>query len=319
MFNGLKIKPNSIKLSSFVGGAAIAAATLALTGTALPASAASITYSNWANIGPQRIGDADNGKFTLKVTDGADVGATGKALFQFKSVSLAANNLISEVYFNDASGLFKKDTISTPVYGKGQEKNTIVSYDTTVNYQPYASVASTSGGLSTSLNGLDFVYNDNITLPQGNSINVQKPNFGFNRNGGNTNSISVGETLGILVDLADGKDFTSVLNALTQTNGLIVAAHIIGYPNPNDKNNGLSDGFYYGNPGLTTTPPAGTDSAIFYDSYKTPTDPNPVTRTTAPGQAVPEPLTILGAATAAGFGASFKRRLAKVKGNQKAD
>jgi hypothetical protein len=314
MFNGLKIKPNSIKLSSFVGGAAIAAATLALTGTALPASAASITYSNWANIGPQRIGDADNGKFTLKVTDGADVGATGKALFQFKSVSLAANNLISEVYFNDTSGLFKKDTTVTPIYSKG--KNPVITgYDTTFNYQPYASVASTSGGLSTSLNGLDFVYNANITLPQGNAINVQKPNFGFNRNGGNTNSISVGETLGILVDLADGKDFTSVLNALTQTNGLIVAAHIIGYAG------GLSDGFYYGNPGLTTTPPAGTDSAIFYDSYKTPTDPNPVTRTTAPapGQAVPEPLTILGAATAAGFGASFKRRLAKAKGNQQAD
>jgi hypothetical protein len=41
--------------------------------------------------------------------------------------------------------------------------------------------------------------------------------------------------------------------------------------------------------------------------------------TSTPGAAVPEPLTILGAATAAGFGASFKRRLAKAKGNQKAD
>ena len=313
MFNGLKIKPNSIKLSSLVGGAAIAAATLALTGTASPASAASITYSNWANIGPQDIGDADNGKFTLKVTDGADVGAVGKALFQFKSVSLAANNLISEVYFNDASGLFKKDTISTPVYGKGQEKDTIVGYDTTFDYQPYASVASTSGGLSTSLNGLDFVYNADTTLPQGNSINLQKPTFGFDRSGGNSNAISVGETLGIFVDLADGKDFNSVLNALTQTNGLIVAAHIIGY------SGSKSDGFYYGNPTFTNgIAPAGTDDPVFYDGYKTPTDPNPATAT-APGQAVPEPLTILGAVTAAGFGASFKRRLAKVKGNQKAD
>ncbi len=35
--------------------------------------------------------------------------------------------------------------------------------------------------------------------------------------------------------------------------------------------------------------------------------------------AVPEPLTILGAATAAGFGASFKRRLAKAKGSKKAE
>jgi len=55
---------------------------------------------------------------------------------------------------------------------------------------------------------------------------------------------------------------------------------------------------------------------IFYDGYQPPTNPNPAP---APGQAVPEPLTILGAATAAGFGASFKRRLAKVKGNQKTD
>jgi hypothetical protein len=39
----------------------------------------------------------------------------------------------------------------------------------------------------------------------------------------------------------------------------------------------------------------------------------------APPAAVPEPLTILGAATAAGFGAAFKRRLAKIKDNQKAD
>jgi hypothetical protein len=39
----------------------------------------------------------------------------------------------------------------------------------------------------------------------------------------------------------------------------------------------------------------------------------------ASAAAVPEPLTILGAATAAGFGAAFKRRLAKIKDNQKAD
>jgi hypothetical protein len=313
MFNELKIKANSINIASLVGGATIAAATLVLTGSILPASAASITYSTWANIGPQLIGDADNGKFTLKITDGGDVGAAGKVLFQFQSISLAANNLISQVYFNDASGLFKKDTVVTNVYGTGNQKDTIVGTTTTYDYKPYASVASTSSGLSTSVNGLDFVYNPSTTLPQGNAINVQKPTFSFDRSGGNTNSISVGETLGVLVDLADGKDFISVLNALTETNGLIVAAHIIGY----DKN--LSDTFYYGNPTFTGgTLPAGTDDPVFYDGYKTPTDPNPDTKTTAlaPGTAVPEPLTILGAATAAGFGAFFKRRLAKLKDNQ---
>ena len=49
---------------------------------------------------------------------------------------------------------------------------------------------------------------------------------------------------------------------------------------------------------------------------------NPVynpSSSSAPGTAVPEPLTILGAATAAGFGAAFKRRLAKAKDHQKAD
>jgi hypothetical protein len=316
MFNGLKIKNNSAKLLSVVSGTAIAAATLVLTGGILPASAASITYSTWSNIGPQLIGDADNGKFTLKVTDGGDIGAAGKVLFQFQSISLAANNLISQVYFNDASGLFKRDTIVTDVYGTGKDKDKIVGTTTTFDYQPYTSVASVSSGLSTSVNGLDFVYNSNTTLPQGTAINVQKPTFGFDRSGGNENSISVGETLGILVDLSSGKDFNSVLNSLTKTSDLIVAAHIIGY----DK--GLSDTFYYGNPTFKNgIPPAGTDDPIFYDGYKTPTDPNPDTKTTAsaPGTAVPEPLTILGAATAAGFGAAFKRHLAKAKDNQKAD
>ena len=210
--------------------------------------------------------------------------------------------MISEVYFNDASGLFKTTTTCTK---------------TTYN-------AAVSTAYSTSVNGLNLAYNPTTTLPQGNSIGLSKPTFSFNKtnssekNGckGNDCSISRGETLGIFVDLVDGKNFNSVLNALTQTNGLIVAAHIIGYPNPDDSKNGLSDTFYYGNSGLTTTPPAGTDSAIFYDGYQPPTNPNP---NPAPGQAVPEPLTILGAATAAGFGASFKRRLAKAKGNQKAD
>ena len=86
MFNGLKIKTNSINLLSLVGGAAIAAATLALTGTALPASAASITYSNWANIGPQSIGDRDNGKFTLKITDGGDVSRVSARKKETKNV-----------------------------------------------------------------------------------------------------------------------------------------------------------------------------------------------------------------------------------------
>ena len=307
MFNGLKIKTNSINLLSLVGGAAIAAATLALTGTALPASAASITYSNWANIGPQSIGDRDNGKFTLKITDGGDVSQAGKVLFQFTSDSLADGIYISEVYFFDNGGLFKKTS------GK---------YNASVSPTFSDAIANTS-----SYSGLSFA-DGSRNLPQGSSVNLTasttlgKSSFSFNKSGsgGNVNSISAGETLGVLVDLATGKSFTDVLNSLTQNSNLIVAAHIIGYPNLNDPDNGLSDGFYYGNPYSTSD--NGTGDAIFYDGYKTPTDPNPDTRTTAPAPvpaAVPEPLTILGAATAAGFGASFKRRLAKVKGNQKAD
>jgi len=293
MSNGLKIKTNSTKCLSLVGGAAIATATLALTGTALPASAASITYSKWANIGPVTVGDNDNGNFSLKITDGADVSQAGKVLFQFTS-SLADGIYIPTVYFYDDAGLFKKT---------GSNYN--ASFST-----PFSdTVANTS-----SYSGLSFAYDNNANLPQGSSITLTqgsslgKASFGFNKSGGNKNAISAGETLGILVDLATGKSFTDVLNSLTKNSDFIVAAHLTGYTGKD-----ASDTFYYGNP-YTTTP--GTDSAIFYDGYQPPTNPNP---NPAPGQAVPEPLTILGAATAAGFGAAFKRRLAKVKGNQKAD
>jgi hypothetical protein len=297
MFNGLKIQTNSSRFLSLVGGATIAAATLVLTGSILPASAASITYSTWANIGPVTVGDKDNGNFSLKITGGADsaVGQAGQVLFQFTS-SLADGIYIPSVYFYDNAGLFKKT---------GNEYNASVS--TTFS----DAVANTS-----SYSGLSFYYDNNTNLPQGSSITLTngsslgKASFGFNKSGGNKNTISGGETLGILVDLATDKSFTDVLNSLTKNSDFIVAAHLTGYSGKD-----ASDTFYYGNP-YTTTP--GTDSAIFYDSYKTPTDPNPATKTTAlaPGTAVPEPLTILGAATAAGFGAFFKRRLAKLKDNQ---
>lgn len=65
----------------------------------------------------------------------------------------------------------------------------------------------------------------------------------------------------------------------------------------------------------STTGGSGSVKELGYagSAIDTPLAPAPVPA------AVPEPLTILGAATAAGFGASFKRRLAKAKGNQKTD
>ena len=315
MFNQLKIKTKSVNVNSLVGSVAV----IALAGIFLssaPANAASITYSRWANIGPQTIGDGDNGKFTLKITDGEDVGQKGKALFQFSSDTLADANYISTVYFQDKGGLFATTTTTTTTAKNGKTTTTTTTtYNASVSTTFSDAVANTS-----SLSGLDFAYGT-ATLSQGNSIGFNT-SFSFDKagSGGNKNAISPGETLGILVDLSAGKTFNDILNSLTQNDNLIVAAHIIGYPNPADPANGLSDGFYYGNPfAKGTTPTAGTDSPVFYDTYKTTSDPNPATVASAPpnpvtppsSSAVPEPFTILGAATALGLGASFKRRLAK--------
>lgn len=292
MFNRLKIKTNSINLTSLVGGVAVIALA-GLFSSSAPANAASITYSRWSNIGPQDIGDADNGKFTLKITDGADVGQAGKVLFQFSSNTLADINYISEVYFQDKGGLFATTTTTG--------NNPTTTYNASVSSAFSDDVANKS-----SLSGLSFDYGAK-NLSQNTSIGGFDTSFSFGKSGGggNSNSISPGETLGVLVDLNTGKTFNDILNGLTQNDSLIVAAHIIGYAG------GKSDGFYYGNPFINgAKPPTGTDSAVFYEGYKTANDPNPANSTPV-GTAVPEPLTILGAVTAAGFGAAFKRRSAK--------
>ncbi|UXE60703.1 MAG: PEP-CTERM sorting domain-containing protein [Woronichinia naegeliana WA131] len=310
MFNQLKIKTDSVNINSLIGTVAVIALTRIFLSSA-PANAASITYSRWANIGPQTIGDGDNGKFTLKITDGEDVGQKGKALFQFSSNTLADANYISTVYFQDKGGLFATTTTTTTTTAKNGKTTTT----TTTKYNASVSTTFSDAAANTSsLSGLDFAYGT-ATLSQGNSIGFNT-SFSFDKagSGGNKSSISPGETLGILVDLSAGKTFNDILNSLTQNDNLIVAAHIIGYANSR------SDGFYYGNPfAKGTTPPAGTDSPVFYDTYKTTSDPNPATVASAPSDtvtppsssAVPEPFTILGSATALGLGASFKRRLAK--------
>jgi hypothetical protein len=241
MFNGLKIKTNSINLFSLVGGATIAAATLAL--TAGNASAATFGFSN---IFPgDLVGDAFNNDYKLDVTDEG----SGMIRFAFSNISTATNfqSAIKQVAFSSI--------------------NTSLLSGQTTNYQNSGTVG---------------FQNSTQNLSQSNNISGWSgETWGAKTNGANSNAVQSGEILGIKF----GGDFNAVIAAIGNGD-LKIGIHV------GSLLNGASDSYV-----LSPTPA-----------------PAP-----APGQAVPEPLTILGAATAAGFGASFKRRLAKVKGNQKAD
>lgn len=281
-----------------------------------PANAASVTYSQWLNVGPATVGDADNKKFSLTITDGADFGESGKILFQFTSKSLADSVKIGTVYFFDMGGLFtQKSTTVTATQGSKTTTTTEPRYG-------YVSDSNSDAIANNSSNsGLNFSYGTNVNFPQGNAAFNNLPNATFVFDGGGGKyALQTGETLGVLAYLAPNKTFVDVLSSLTQNSNLIIGAHLLGYTG------GVSDGFYYGRASVKSG--TATDSALtagpngtplYYDSYGTTSDPNPATRPSPsptpppPGTAIPEPLTILGATTAAGLGATFKRRLRKAE------
>jgi hypothetical protein len=241
MFNGSKIKTNSINLLSLVGGTAIAAATLAL--TAGNASAATI--------------------FNLDST--ITSGNLSTPTYNFGTVTLTQNG--NKVDVSVALNQAWKILTFNLNYAPGVAGNTISSSNSTISF---TSNGKTLGGAG---NGAALGFD--IELP----------------NSGNIGSIQT-----FLTTLSTGD-----AGGLTEANFLSKNA------------GGLFAGIHIANNNLGTLP--GGVSSIAIGSVTQ----APASAPVATPAAVPEPLTILGAATAAGFGASFKRRLAKAKGNQKAD
>jgi hypothetical protein len=233
MFNGLKIKTNSINLLSLVGGATIAAATLAL--TAGNASAGTLTFNLDSTIIGGNVGSSIN-YGTVKLDDSNISGNNGIDV----TVNLSQAWKPLSLYLN---------------YGGS---STIASSTTAIAPYPSKSVG--------------FALNNKKVQGSGNygNFDLEIPNGGNLGNFTSTWKTTLKASSGSL-SLTDF-DFKD-------SQGKLYAALHIG-------NNGLN------------TLPGGVGSIAIGASTKPGTGTGP-----GGGQAVPEPLTILGAATAAGFGA----------------
>jgi hypothetical protein len=262
MSNGLKIKPNSTKLLSLVGGAAIAAATLAL--TADSASAGTLSFSFETVFNGTSPGGNNGSAAPYATAVFTDVDANTVSLTLTSSLENAAH-YISDMTFNFNPLKSLSDLAITQASGSGTLTNPSVT---------------ASGGIVKNANNLSLGGSGST----GTGFDIQF-NWGSANSGGGIQRFNNTDTNMFTITSASGvsvQDF----NYLT-SNNRYAGIHVAGI------NNNQSGA-------------VASASAVY-------------TPTTAPGQAVPEPLTILGAATAAGFGAAFKRRLAKAKDNQKAD
>lgn len=272
MFNGLKIKTNSINLLSLVGGTAIAAATLALTAGSASAGTLSFDFSNLFN-GTSPGTNSSVAPYARAVF--TDVNSTTVSLMLTSSLENSAH-YISDMVFNFNPSKSVTGLTITQASGSGTLTNPSV---TTNNGIVKSTNGVSLGGSGTTGTGFDIQFNWGSANSGG---GIQR----FNNI--DTNTFTITSSSGLSVqDFNYKTSNTTASGTGTAGTDRYAGVHVAGI------NSNASGAVASGTP--TYVP------------------------TTAPGQAVPEPLTILGAATAAGFGAAFKRRLAKVKGNQKAD
>jgi hypothetical protein len=260
MFNGLKIKTNSIKLSSFFGGAAIAAATLAL--TAGNASAGTLSFQVATQYGSTDV------EYDIKITDLAANAGVQVSVNQSATSPNSADLL--GLFFNLTPGNASNFGITSSSFTKisGDDITKVCFIDNECD-----SGNNVKGDLVNALN-----------------VAVGSKNFDIGLQLGSTGSSG---------GLVKSSVFSIASSSLTTANFLNQAFAVRAQSAGINGDGSVKELGYAGS--AIDTPPAPAPA------------PAPVPA------AVPEPLTILGAATAAGFGASFKRRLAKVKGNQKAD
>lgn len=269
MFNGLKIKTNSINLFYLVGGATIAAATLAL--TAGSASAGTLTF-NFGLPGNNTIITGSN----YQAFNGADPTSSAPYLQAvFTDIVQGGKNAVALKLTSSLTN--EKEFFSNATFNFDPSKTlTNLTISQNAANAPIDVARTTSIVTTANTVKLDGSGNQKFDI----QINWETSNKKDRFNGSDVNTFLITSTENAGVSVVD---FNKQQNA--NNTGYFAGVHIQG--------NGASGAVASGTP--TYVP------------------------TTAPGQAVPEPLTILGAATAAGFGASFKRRLAKAKGNQKAD
>ena len=258
MFNGLKIKTNSINLFSLLGGATIAAASLAL--TAGNASAGTLSFQ------VATAYDTDV-KYDVQITDLAT--NTGVPTGVQISVNQATNSPNSA----DLLGLF-------------------------FNLNP--GTASSFG--ITSSNSFTKISGDAISQV---CFGVTACGSGNNVNGG-------------IAGIISSFDIGLKLGSTGSSGGLVKSSVFSIASSSLTTANFLNQAFAVRAQSAGSNSITGGSGSVKELGYAGSTIDAPPAPTHVP-EDVPEPLTILGAATAAAFGASFKRRLAKAKGNQKAD
>ena len=264
MSNGLKIKLNSTKLLSLVGGAAIATAILAL--TADSASAGTLSFSFETVFNGTSPGGTNGSAAPYATAVFTDVDANTVSLKLTSSLENAAH-YISDMTFNFNPLKSLSDLTITQATGSGTLTNPSVT---------------ASGGIVKNANNLSLGGSGTT----GTGFDIQF-NWGSANGGDGIQRFNNTDT-----------------NMFTITSASGVSVQDFNYLTSNNRSSGIHVA------GINNNQSGAVASA------------NPVynpSSSSAPGTAVPEPLTILGAATAAGFGAAFKRRLAKAKDNQKAD
>jgi hypothetical protein len=253
MFNGLKIKTNSIKLSSVVGGATIAAAILAL--TAGNASAGTLSFQVATQYGSTDV------EYDVKITD----------LAANTGVEVSVNQSATSPNSADLLGLF---------FNLNPGDATSFS----ITSSSFTKIAG---------NAISQVCFNGNSCGNGNNLNGSMPVTSFD--------------IGLQIGSAGSS------GGLVKTSVFSIASSSLTTANF------LSQAFAVRAQSAGSNSITGGSGSVKELGYAGSTIDAPPTVEPAPPAAVPEPLTILGAATAAGFGAAFKRRLAKVKGNQKAD